>query len=78
MLEKYIQALKTGTVNGYGYIDTLSAGQIEILCRIASSVSEKAIQTAFDLKTFTVNADRKTFDRYVENMLLAYDDLKEC
>lgn len=78
MLKQYIDAIISGTVNGYGYIDSLSAGQVEILCRIASVVSEKAIQNAFELKTFTVNADKDIFNRYAENVLLAYDDLKTC
>ena len=53
MLEKYMEALESGVVNGYGYISSLSDEQIDILCGIASAVTKTPISSREELKSFT-------------------------
>ena len=77
MLEKYMRAITTGRVNGYGFIDRLTEEQIGVLCGIATAVSKKSVQTREELKDFTLNYSRanvKVFDRYVDNAVLAYNN----
>lgn len=74
-IEKYSDALATGKVNGWGYIDGLTDGQIEILCSIITAITGKKARNKADVKDFTRSADSKTFDRYVKNVFNAHSDL---
>ena len=83
MLDKYIEAVTSGTVNGYGYIDSLTDGQITILTGIVGAITKGKYSNDRDgLKEFTLecsqdgkDSNRKLFDRYARNVVLAADDL---
>ena len=77
MLDKYVDALRSGKVNGFGYIDSLSDGQIKILCQIVVAVTRSKIKATDrdGLKYFTLKVNSKVFDKYVKNVIKAYDEL---
>lgn len=77
VIDKYVEALSTGKLNGYGYIDSLTNAQVDILCGIASAVSKTSIIDREGLKVFSRTATEtdRIFDHYIENVMLAYTDL---
>lgn len=75
MIKQYIEALGSGVVNGYGYIDKLPYSHIETLCKIASHITKSNIGSREDLKEFTTSASEKLFRRYIRRVLFNYLEL---
>lgn len=75
ILDVYIKDVTSGNVNGYGYIDDIHDAAAESLCKIIFAITGYEASTKDDIKLFTKNADRKSFDRYALNVVNAYDDM---
>ena len=74
ILDNYISAISSGTVNGYGYIDSLHEAAVEILCRIISAMTDVEASTRDDIKEFTTGNDA-FLDEYAKNAINAYGDI---
>lgn len=81
MINEYIKALAEGVTNGYGYIEKLTDVQIDILCGIVNAISKIKYSVDKDgLRKFTKensNKNNKIFEKYIENVILATNDLKK-
>lgn len=78
IVDAYINVISDGVATGYGMLETLSNKQRKILIDIASAVTDRKMDY-LDLKDFIWSAKRNNpeFDKYVENVILAREDLIE-
>jgi hypothetical protein len=76
IVDAYIDAISNGVTTGYGLLRTLSDKQRKMLVKIASAVTGRKM-TYFEFEDFTIHAKRvdPEFDKYVENVNLAREDL---
>lgn len=80
-LDNYIKAVTNGLTNGYGYLDSFTTAQIDILYNIIQSIRKEPITGGTNrdkVKYFTryySNKDSIIFVKYINNVALVYDDL---